>query len=137
MNSKTISRADLYTLIWQKPLIHLVKDFGCTTQELRSICIANDIPLPRAGYWTQVAAVKSIVQPKLASRSRYQEKIVILETVDENRPAKDTSPVVDQSTVKALTVAADASKKTDGLSIAIDFIDALESLIRAQVAIYQ
>jgi hypothetical protein len=124
MSSKAISRADLYTLIWQKPLIHLVKDFGCSTQELRSICVANDIPLPRAGHWTQVAAGKSIVQPKLAFRSRYQEKIEILETVDEKRPDKDIPVDVIQPPPIALTVGAGASEKSDGLSIAKDFIDA-------------
>ena len=124
MNSKTISRAALYELIWQKPLIHLVKDFGCTTQELRSICVANDIPLPKAGHWTQVAAGKSIVQPKLAFRSRYQEKIEILETVDEKRQAKDISASAGQPSANALNVVADESEKSDGLSIATDFIDA-------------
>lgn len=48
--SQTISRAELYRLVWAEPLTRLAERFGVSDVGLRKICQRHDIPLPPQGY---------------------------------------------------------------------------------------
>jgi len=48
--SQTISRAELYRLLWAEPLTRLAERFCVSDVGLRKICQRHDIPLPPQGY---------------------------------------------------------------------------------------
>ena len=81
MSFKATTRIELYQQVWKTPMVHLANSYKCSPAELREICIAHDVPLPKTGYWTQVETGKQVPQPKLPFRDRYQYAIEIKETL--------------------------------------------------------
>ncbi|MAO15934.1 MAG: hypothetical protein CMH44_03515 [Muricauda sp.] len=68
MDTKTISRKELYELVWSKPLTTLANEFSYSDNGIRKICIKHSIPLPKAGYWSKVKYNKKVAKmplPKL------------------------------------------------------------------------
>ena len=60
MSDKTLSRKDLYNLVWSKPLTTLAEEFSYSDNGLRKICKKHNIPLPKAGYWMKVKHNKKV-----------------------------------------------------------------------------
>jgi hypothetical protein len=56
LNYLTISRRDLYDLVWSKPMVELAKGFGVSDVALAKRCRAVSVPVPPRGYWARVAA---------------------------------------------------------------------------------
>jgi hypothetical protein len=64
----TLSREDLYELVWSKPMMELAKDFGLSDVALAKRCRKLGVPVPGRGYWARVAAGQIPHQPKLSKR---------------------------------------------------------------------
>lgn len=64
----TLSREDLYELVWSKPMRELAKDFGISDVGLAKRCRRLGIPVPGRGYWTRVDAGQQPYRPKLPRR---------------------------------------------------------------------
>ncbi len=52
----TVTRKDLYDLVWSEPMSSLSKKYKISDAGLRKICIGMSIPLPRAGHWENLRA---------------------------------------------------------------------------------
>jgi len=52
-NYITLTRQELYDLVWSKPMSSLAKEFGITDVGLAKRCRAVDVPIPYRGYWTR------------------------------------------------------------------------------------
>lgn len=76
-----LTRLQLHSLIWEKPVIHLAKDFGLSDVGLAKICRKYGIPLPERGYWARVEAGQK-VSKKALPRKDYDPVIEI-----QDRPA--------------------------------------------------
>src|ERR1700677_2101069 len=55
-NYVTITRQELYELVWSQPMQSLAKTFGISDVALAKRCRAVDVPVPPRGYWAQKAA---------------------------------------------------------------------------------
>jgi len=55
---REISRAELYELVWSKPMTKVAKDFGLSDQGLAKICAKHPIHRPPRCYWAKLAAVR-------------------------------------------------------------------------------
>jgi hypothetical protein len=66
--STTLTRAELYQLVWSEPLRTLSKRFGISDVALAKRCRAANIPLPGLGYWAKKEAGKPVFQPVLPQR---------------------------------------------------------------------
>jgi len=75
--SRKLNRAELYKMVWQKPMIHLAEEFGISGNGLAKICDRLDVPYPPRGYWAKKEAGKPVITVKLPPR-----KEGIPETVD-------------------------------------------------------
>lgn len=64
----TLSREDLYELVWSKPVTDLAKDFGISDVALAKRCKRLGIPVPGRGYWARVDAGQTPYQPNLPKR---------------------------------------------------------------------
>ena len=66
MNDKvTITRDDLYKLVWEEPLGKIAKQYGISPSEISLACNKLDIPKPEQGHWTKVDLGKEIPRPVL------------------------------------------------------------------------
>ena len=55
-NFLTLTRADLYDMVWSRPMTQVAQDFGISDVALAKRCKAVDVPVPPRGYWARVAA---------------------------------------------------------------------------------
>lgn len=65
----TLSREDLYELVWSKPVRELALDFGISDVALAKRCRRLGIPIPGRGYWARVDAGQQPYRPKLPQRA--------------------------------------------------------------------
>jgi hypothetical protein len=68
-----MKRAELYALVWEKPVTHVAKQFGLSDVAIRKICIKHQIPLPPLGYWAKLQHGKKVSQtplPPLSTKVR-------------------------------------------------------------------
>jgi hypothetical protein len=49
-NYVTLTRQELYDMVWAKPTSSLAKDFGISDVALAKRCRAGDVPIPYRGY---------------------------------------------------------------------------------------
>lgn len=65
------SRQQLYDLVWSKPITTIAKEHDISSHQLRNICNANHIPLPRAGHWMKLQngkEVEIVALPEIADK---------------------------------------------------------------------
>lgn len=62
---QTITREDLYELVWQKPMNKLAGEFGLSDVGLAKICTRLGVPRPPQGYWIKKEHGKTSRRPAL------------------------------------------------------------------------
>ena len=55
-NYITLTRQELYDMVWATPMSSLAKDFGISDVALAKRCRAVDVPIPYRGYWARKTA---------------------------------------------------------------------------------
>lgn len=78
----TLSREDLYELVWSKPMQELAKDFGISDVALAKRCRRLRIPVPGRGYWARVEAGQMPHRPKLPERELPENLVEVPDTVN-------------------------------------------------------
>ena len=63
----TLTRSELYELVWKDPVTHVAKRFGVSDVGLRKTCVKYGIPTSPLGYWAKLAFGKKVSQPALPS----------------------------------------------------------------------
>lgn len=56
----TLTRDELYRLVWETPMSRLAERFGLSGNGLAKICRRLDVPYPPRGYWARLAAKKEV-----------------------------------------------------------------------------
>lgn len=76
-----LTREELYTFVWDRPMTKLAKEFGLSDVALHKICRKHDIPTPPLGYWAKKAHGKPVTNTPLpkARGANSQYHIVIRE----------------------------------------------------------
>lgn len=62
---KTLSREELYELVWNTPMVKLAKSLGLSDQGLAKKCKKHNIPRPPQGYWVKLEFGKHIEKTPL------------------------------------------------------------------------
>jgi len=65
----TLTREELYELVWSKPMTDLAKDFGLSDVAVAKRLRKLAIPVPGRGYWARVQAGQEPRRPKLPKRT--------------------------------------------------------------------
>lgn len=73
-----LSREELYSLVWQKPIIRLAEEFGLSDQGLAKICKKFEIPRPPRGYWAKLEAGKKVEQAPLPAHPASSSKTIVV-----------------------------------------------------------
>ena len=98
MKSTTLTRKELYDLVWSKPLTHIAKEFGLSDNGVRKVCKKHNIPLPKAGHWSKLKHGKKV-------------EIKILNNPSENPEIPFSSNINESSQPHTLTDLARAKKE--------------------------
>jgi len=61
----SLSRQELYNLVWSKPMQQLAKQFGLSDVGLAKQCRKLEIPRPGVGHWQKVSAGKKVTRVNL------------------------------------------------------------------------
>jgi hypothetical protein len=65
MKEQYFTRAELYELVWSKPMQKLAEELGISDVGLSKVCTRNEIPTPPRGYWARVEAGQKVRRPPL------------------------------------------------------------------------
>lgn len=75
MENTTITRLQLYELVWQEPISKLATTLGISPVTLANTCRRLQIPLPERGYWQKRAAGHQLSRRDLAQGPGFATKI--------------------------------------------------------------
>lgn len=64
-NPLTLSRSELYELVWSKPVTEVGRSIGLSDVAVAKRCREVQVPVPPRGYWAKVAAGQSPKKPAL------------------------------------------------------------------------
>jgi hypothetical protein len=64
----TLTREQLYNLVWSEPLQRLGKQIGISDVGLAKQCRNIRVPLPVTGYWNKLHAGKQVTKSELTPR---------------------------------------------------------------------
>lgn len=62
---KEVERAELYRLVWDKPMLRVAEQFGVSSSYLARVCSQLHVPRPERGYWAKLEAGMSPSIPAL------------------------------------------------------------------------
>lgn len=62
---RTVSREELYALVWKIPMRKLSADFGVSDVAIAKACKRLNVPRPPRGYWMKLEAGKRVRNPSL------------------------------------------------------------------------
>ena len=79
----TITRKELFDLVWQEPLASLATRFAITPIELKKIYLKFNIPSPKSGHWQKVKFNKIVTVPEIP-----WHKIDLIEIIGCNEPTR-------------------------------------------------
>jgi hypothetical protein len=96
-----LKRQELYTKVWETPMIKLCKLYNLSDNGLRKICKKMDIPTPYAGYW---AVVQNGRKAKVIPLPATDSKTVLEYKVD---PEKERTPMKILSNLPEVKVSKD------------------------------
>ncbi len=92
MEKSTITRQELYNLVWKESITSLATKYALTSHGLKSICENNNIPLPQNGYWSKVKFNKPVVIEKLPEDSSVSQLIELTSGENEGTISYEQSP---------------------------------------------
>ena len=75
---KTLTRHELYNLVWSKPMSQLAADFELSDVGLKKICKSSYIPTPPLGYWAKLKSGKKAIKTSLPTLYPFQSQMVYL-----------------------------------------------------------
>lgn len=87
MKKITLTRQELYDMVWTSSIRSLSKKFGISEFELRRICKNASIPLPANGYWSKIQYYKPVTRTELPENKTKEEKIIIINDVSVDDPS--------------------------------------------------
>lgn len=85
----TLSREELYQLVWSKPMIELAKDFRLSDVALAKRCRKLAVPVPGRGYWARVAAGQT---PRITPLGKRTERVSDYSALTFDPPRKEDAP---------------------------------------------
>ena len=63
--SKIVKREELFKAVWERPMVHVARDYEISDVGLKKICKKMFIPTPGRGYWRRKEQGYKVIQSKL------------------------------------------------------------------------
>lgn len=141
MNETTLTRQELYDLVWKEPLSRLAQRYNMSDNGLRKICKRMNIPLPAMGHWQKIQYGKKVMRLKLPKEYQGKDEIKLNEGGKENvdspliklrKRIKDIEDIFE----KELRVPERLTKPDNLVQSTIDYHDAIKKYYRTHHGSY-
>jgi hypothetical protein len=83
MEKNTITRQELYDLVWKESLTSISKRLNTPFLHLRKICSEMDVPIPPNGHWSKIQFGKSVEIIKLPQDYQGENEIKLFPAEDD------------------------------------------------------
>ncbi|WP_324756397.1 hypothetical protein [Sphingobacterium thalpophilum] len=87
MNKLNLTRKELYDLVWEKPINHIIEMYGGSYQEVKEMLAKYNVPYPENGYWSKLRSGHQMKQLELPL-DRDSSEIVIYEPREKQKRIK-------------------------------------------------
>lgn len=67
---KSVTREELYEMVWKEPVTKVAPRFGISDVALRKICVKHQIPTPDLGYWAKLQHGKAVKKKPLPALTK-------------------------------------------------------------------
>ena len=94
MEKITLTRKELYDLVWSEPLSRLAKKYKISDNGLRKICKRMNIPIPAMGHWQKIQYGYRVIVTKLPTKYEGKDEIILDEKKEGDTDVD--SPIVQQ-----------------------------------------
>jgi len=139
MEKVTLTRKELYDLVWSEPLSRLAKKYKISDNGLRKICKRMNIPIPAMGHWQKIQYNKKVTIVKFPEKYDGQDEIVLHEKgsddVDLDSPIahqRRLTRTIEDTKDLQLTVPDRMSSRPDSLiRSTMDYYDAVRRYYRS------
>jgi len=115
----SLTRQNLYELVWSKPMLHIARDYNMTDTGIRKYCKRYDIPTPTSGYWMKLAHKKPVRRKPLPVKNRSADEPTNLVPAKppsiETEKARETAQAKQDQVQSVLTVSDKLPSNTHGL----------------------
>lgn len=88
METKVLTRQELYEMVWKEPRSRIAKRFGIKDTTLKQTCERMHIPLPENGYWSKLKFGKPVVVVKLPDNYDGDNEVSIDSLIQEEKTPK-------------------------------------------------
>ena len=112
---ETITRKQLYDLIWSKPLTKVQLELGLTYAQIRSICKELKIPIPGSGFWI---------------KQQYGKPLTILPLVEDADIEEWLNKITEKASRSSTSTSKPAAKKTPAKKAAVTKKAASKSTVK-------
>jgi hypothetical protein len=144
MEQVTLTRKELYDLVWAQPLSRLAKKYKISDNGLRKICKRINIPIPAMGHWQKIQYGKQVIITKLPAKYEGKDEITLGEKgegdINIDSPIvqqRELIQSIDQSKDLPLTVPDRLSSRPDKLiRSTLDYYDAVRKYYKSQHGTY-
>ena len=91
---KTVTRQQLYDLVWTTPMRTLAKQFGLSDVGLAKTCKRYEIPKPPPGYWAKVQHGKTVRKSRLRRNEELDRSTITFRLWPRAEERKEAPPVM-------------------------------------------
>jgi hypothetical protein len=134
MDKTTLTRKELYDLVWSEPTSALFKKYNIAYSGLKKICTDMNIPLPKSGHWQKIQFGKEVTIEPLPSEYSGEQEVTLFLKGEGDQPKEDKhseefSAPAKLSNPDAMIVAAKRSltkKREYGLRDGLAYTDSAE-----------
>lgn len=75
---ETLTRQELYELVWSTPVMKLCERFGLSDRGLAKLCDRHEVPVPERGWWAKQAAGHAVQRTALPkAKDPYTEHVQV------------------------------------------------------------
>ncbi len=95
MEPVTLTREELYNLVWTESILALSKKYDISDVGLRKMCRRNDVPVPAAGHWMKIKFGKKSPRIKLPATTASKEKLRLEIRTEKSDAEKAVNKIID------------------------------------------
>ena len=93
MKDVTLTRKELYDLVWSEPVSTILKKYFLTDPEFRKICASMEIPFPKSGHWQKVKAGKNVVHAIFSNEYKGETEVKLLQLEEQEKDLVALTPL--------------------------------------------
>jgi|ERR1035437_92561 hypothetical protein len=101
MEKTTLTRKELYDLVWSTPMTAISKKYEISSDRLKGICKKVNVPMPDNGYWQKLHYKKPVTIKELPDEIS-SDKEIVLNAIDKNVEISSSEILIRKKLIKEI-----------------------------------